>query len=160
MSKKIVFFLAALFILFVASGCSIIHTITGNVGEMEEYLVDTAEITNEYNHLKDKVEQLIETNVPADTVTETVIIPTLERLISQSQEYGENISNEELKEIHQLYTQTYEVELHAEKEWLIDLDDHTYNERIIEVVQMDEDYRNKIEELGKKWGMEIDWDLL
>lgn len=161
MLKKVMMVLMSVIVLGVASGCSIIHTINGNVGLMEDYLEETNVITDKYVDLhvqSDEFYMIAETEEDIILYTEETIIPGLEQLVADSEQYGENIENERLKEIHDLYTQSLQLELDAESQWVQDLDPDTYMNSILEARDIDETFKEELEELAGNWGMEIEWE--
>ncbi|MCK0471784.1 hypothetical protein [Halalkalibacter sp. APA_J-10(15)] len=161
MLKKVMMVFVSVIVLGIVSGCSIIHTINGNVGLMEDYLEDTNGMTDKYVNLQIQSEQAFETaEFEEDVVvyTEETFIPTLEQLVVESEEYGEQIDNERLQEIHQLYTQSLQIELDAEYQWLIDLDPDQYMDTILEAREIDDQFVEQLEELAGEWGMEIEWE--
>ncbi|WP_062048910.1 hypothetical protein [Bacillus sp. JCM 19034] len=160
MLKKVLMVLVSVIVLGVASGCSIIHTINGNVGLMEDYLEETNVITDKYVnlHIQTSDYYMTATEEEIFQYTEETVIPSLEQLVADSEQYGEKIDNEKLQKVHELYTKSLQMELDAEYQWLTDLDPESHMKTIREASRVDEEYKKELEDLAGQWGMEIEWE--
>lgn len=98
-------------------GYVLYQTFFGKTALMTTYLEETEGITDEYLML---IQEEMDIDDPEELAlfTEEKLIPSLEQLVSQSEELRNNYSNEELLNVHAMLPQAFKLLIEANESWL------------------------------------------
>ena len=140
----------------VIGGFFLLQHFNGNSDAMITYIDETNEFTLAYNELMEQ-EWAIEDDEELIAFTLEVSIPTVEKLLAESKEYGEAIEKEELREIHNILNDALQKRLDADEAWLAG-NDFEAEDLFAEVDVLYEEYETSLEKLAKKWAVEIEWE--
>lgn len=122
---------------------------------LTNYLEETEGITDEYLML---IQEEMDIDDPEELAlfTEEKLLPSLEQLVSQSEELRSNYSNDELLNVHAMLPQAFELLIEANESWLLG---NEGSDKLF--VAADESYlyyEEELKKLASKWGIEIVWE--
>ncbi|MGY3716985.1 hypothetical protein ACWE42_15840 [Sutcliffiella cohnii] len=130
--------------------------INGNSDAMMTYLEETDKFAISYNEIIEQ-EWAIEDEEELLVFTQEVSIPKMEKLLSDAEVYGQGISKNKLKAVHDIYNSSISKRIEADKAWVKgDLPDieALYEEADSLYIQ----YEEELEKLANKWAVEIVWE--
>ncbi|SDY22525.1 hypothetical protein SAMN05421736_101713 [Evansella caseinilytica] len=153
MNKKVLSGIVTVVILAVA-GYYFFQNISGKTDLMMTYIDETNYLTEDYNNILSE-EEMIASDEELFLFTVEVVIPELERLVKETQDYGKSISNEDLKEVHALHVQAMELRLQADEAWVNEEDAYELYE---ESDRLYDEYEKDLQRLASKWGVKIEWE--
>ncbi|MDV2884514.1 hypothetical protein RYX45_04940 [Alkalihalophilus pseudofirmus] len=142
-------------IMVLIGGYVLYQTFFGNIALMTTYLEETEGITDEYLML---IQEEMDIDDPEELAlfTEEKLIPSLEQLVSQSEDLRNNYSNEELLNVHAMLPQAFKLLIEANESWLLGNEDS--DELFVAADESYLHYEEELEKLASKWGIEIVWE--
>lgn len=118
-----------------------------------DYIEETNYMVEEFNTLYDEEGNGSEEELTV--FTKEVLIPGLKEILADSTAYGDQINNEELKEVHHLHTEAITNYILAEEAWL---KGESFDEFFVKGDELYELYESKFEGLAQKMNVELEWE--